>query len=284
MNIVACSVDGCEGISVGRGMCESHYRKWRHRNGSPCSVPKCSLGVKARGLCSRHYQQWRLHDDPLHADTKTKPKCSIEGCYVTEGKVRRGWCPKHYSRWKSHGDPLADSAPCVEPGCGQEAHLNDTLCRDHLEKLRASYGPVCSELSCVEPSRYRGLCRRHYGKQRRDSNVEAVRERQAFRRAASLTDGVVVRGLSWQSLAAQHGPRCWYCGVVTNTTDRSWGSFGPDYPTLDHIIPLSRGGNHSEENVCLACGQCNVSKNNKTPEEWYKIGGPPRLRSTLETL
>jgi 5-methylcytosine-specific restriction endonuclease McrA len=37
---------------------------------------------------------------------------------------------------------------------------------------------------------------------------------------------------------------------------------------LDHIIPLSRGGNHSIGNLAPACVRCNTSKNNKTIMEW----------------
>lgn len=34
-------------------------------------------------------------------------------------------------------------------------------------------------------------------------------------------------------------------------------SDGPDYPTIDHVIPLSKGGSHTWDNVKVACGECN---------------------------
>lgn len=37
---------------------------------------------------------------------------------------------------------------------------------------------------------------------------------------------------------------------------------------IDHRIPVSRGGNSNPENLCLACPHCNMSKNNKLPQEW----------------
>jgi 5-methylcytosine-specific restriction endonuclease McrA len=37
----------------------------------------------------------------------------------------------------------------------------------------------------------------------------------------------------------------------------------PLEPTLDHIIPISKGGEHSYKNVQCAHRQCNVTKNNK---------------------
>lgn len=41
------------------------------------------------------------------------------------------------------------------------------------------------------------------------------------------------------------------------------GSKGPRKPSIDHIIPLSRGGKHELANVQLAHGRCNQSKNNR---------------------
>lgn len=37
--------------------------------------------------------------------------------------------------------------------------------------------------------------------------------------------------------------------------------------TIDHVIPKSRGGRTTWENVVTACVECNTRKGNKTPEE-----------------
>jgi 5-methylcytosine-specific restriction endonuclease McrA len=47
---------------------------------------------------------------------------------------------------------------------------------------------------------------------------------------------------------------CQYCGSTHNLT-------------LDHVVPLSRGGSHSWDNVVTACERCNQRKGNRTPEE-----------------
>lgn len=53
---------------------------------------------------------------------------------------------------------------------------------------------------------------------------------------------------------------CQICGIKCNPNDKSWGSSGATYPTLDHIIPLAKGGTHTWDNVQCACGLCNSNK------------------------
>lgn len=48
---------------------------------------------------------------------------------------------------------------------------------------------------------------------------------------------------------------CTYCSSAENLT-------------IDHIVPLSRGGEHTIENLTTACWTCNCSKGAKLLEEW----------------
>lgn len=38
--------------------------------------------------------------------------------------------------------------------------------------------------------------------------------------------------------------------------------------TIDHIVPISRGGTHWPDNIQLLCSFCNNSKHSRTMEEW----------------
>ncbi|MDE3025990.1 MAG: HNH endonuclease, partial [Acidobacteriota bacterium] len=72
------------------------------------------------------------------------------------------------------------------------------------------------------------------------------------------------RKISRRALFARDGWRCVYCG--------SGGRL-----TLDHVIPRSRGGDSSWENVVTACAPCNLRKGDRTLEQaGMELHTPPR--------
>ncbi len=48
-------------------------------------------------------------------------------------------------------------------------------------------------------------------------------------------------------------PYCFYCNAQLTFNES----------TLDHVIPLSKGGSNRIENLVLACSDCNQKKDNK---------------------
>jgi hypothetical protein len=45
----------------------------------------------------------------------------------------------------------------------------------------------------------------------------------------------------------------------------------PNDPSIDHLIPKSRGGPDIADNAILACKNCNSSKSDKGVYEWYGL-------------
>ena len=60
----------------------------------------------------------------------------------------------------------------------------------------------------------------------------------------------------WKSLVNQG--KCYYCGKV----------FPPDEITMDHIVPIIRGGKSTKGNIVPACKDCNNKKKYMLPLEW----------------
>ncbi len=51
---------------------------------------------------------------------------------------------------------------------------------------------------------------------------------------------------------------CLYCGCAITLREA----------TLDHVLPLSRGGKTNFDNIVTSCGPCNFRKGNKVGPEW----------------
>lgn len=60
--------------------------------------------------------------------------------------------------------------------------------------------------------------------------------------------------LSRRNIMKRDRHTCQYCGTKSDLT-------------LDHVMPRSRGGEDSWENLVTACNHCNVRKGNRTPDE-----------------
>lgn len=57
----------------------------------------------------------------------------------------------------------------------------------------------------------------------------------------------------------------WICGICKRIVDRRQAVPHPDAPTLDHIIPMSKGGPHLRANVQCAHFMCNSVKGDRVP-------------------
>jgi len=55
--------------------------------------------------------------------------------------------------------------------------------------------------------------------------------------------------------------------------------------TVDHVVPKSRGGKDTWENLVCACPRCNARKGERTPEEaGMRLLRPPRRPTRLQLL
>jgi 5-methylcytosine-specific restriction endonuclease McrA len=68
--------------------------------------------------------------------------------------------------------------------------------------------------------------------------------------------------LNRRAIFARDGHRCQYCGASAEN--------------IDHVIPKSKGGRHSWDNVVAACRRCNTRKRDHLLEEsGMKLRRPP---------
>lgn len=84
-------------------------------------------------------------------------------------------------------------------------------------------------------------------KEKEKEKDEDIRRRR-IRKRTSPTQSVV-----------PENTKCVYCGILLNDKNA----------TIDHVIPLSRGGTDTKGNKVYACVGCNSAKADMLLSEWY---------------
>lgn len=269
--------------------CSKSCRARNRRTGSTCS--RCSshflADIKGQKLCQA---------------CRNAP-CKADGCEVKPSDDKRrfklGYCNPHYLRFKSHGDPLGGNpSPAVLKAidhsdgtrtcskCGIRKPLNDYY-SDKLATLgKRSYCKECQKAGVTanyskDPEKKKSYQRRH-----RKLNLARVREadtqryerdkdkrislveNQLHKRRARRNQAPFEEGITRIALRKRDGDYCSYCSVELNFVRAKNREFTGHDATIEHRLPLSRGGSHVWDNVVLACRNCNLSKGSKTEEEF----------------
>lgn len=128
----------------------------------------------------------------------------------------------------------------------------DLLTRECVECGEIFYNPSPNILVCsTECSRKRNrrISRTIYKGRINDSNL-------------------VDKNITLTKLYKRDDGMCYLCGIQCDwddkvITDKGHTIVGKSYPSIEHVIPLSKRGKHSWNNVKLACMECNTLKSDK---------------------
>lgn len=158
---------------------------------------------------------------------------------------------------------------CIE--CGNRFNgrtLGDRCCSDqclsaYSRKKYIAYNDNGRDRSPRPCATCGGVFEPEYGDRRRkfcskECNAKSA-EAKAIRKAAKMRRKcAVVEAVDPIEVFNRDGWRCQLCGVKTPKKLR--GTYEDLAPELDHIIPISVGGEHSYRNTQCACRRCNASK------------------------
>lgn len=249
-----------------------------------CSVELCSRAQQHVGLCGAHYQR-RRSGRPL---TIRPSEILCAGCPALVLVSNHGPVPEYCSdcrrERKSELSKASRVAPpmgrvCAEPGCSEVLHRSPgrrgaRLCEAHsVARIKArkrvadpdNHDLECSELGCDRSVRARGVCSMHYKRMlraegklrepwndRRRSNHHARRARM---NGAANADRVMLA-----DLISRDALVCHWCQEAIDL-DVQWPD--PLSKSIDHIVPVSKGGAHTLENCQLMHLGCNSSKGDR---------------------
>lgn len=252
---------------------------------STCLIPECTKGATRSGRCGAHYAKARAAGEFGAAELCIWPECErVAMC--------RGFCGTHHARsmrlghienpWITYDAQQAEKAAakaareCKWPECGEKKLKAYGMCISHyrraevLSDMAAPWklwrpGKACA--TCGEwidkPIHNRQYCSRDCSnKVWRKQNLERIRERnrEASRRRHARKRSTQVKHFTDKDVRMTHGDVCYLCGEKINFRLKFPH---PNSPTVDHIVPLSRGGSHTLENAAMVHFLCNNKKGAK---------------------
>ena len=121
--------------------------------------------------------------------------------------------------------------------------------------------PICGGTFFSDPWREKKYCseRCAKAKQRKRHDKRIPRDRRK--------DNIKLK-----DLFKRDGGKCYICGGDCDwndwRTNKAGNKYpGDSYPTIDHILPVSRGGYDAWDNVRLACWKCNMEKSDSIVDD-----------------
>lgn len=182
---------------------------------------------------------------------------------------------KHILEWRNR-----EKKPKIKKSyycrvCGQQLNSYGVYCSSECEKkynceqsyLRNKPKKALRERSCKECGRVftpeygdkrKGFCSKECSKKyskRKYRKEYGVNHRQRARHFGCGYEHVKITQVFERDK--------WHCQICHIKTPKNLkGTIKDNAPELDHIIPLSKGGEHSYRNTQCACRKCNIEKSN----------------------
>ena len=250
-----------------------------------CAVTGCDneVHIKKVQLCKTHY--FRNHKygttDPITRPPKPCEYCGEEfqpRPVGLPGKYCSGECrtrAAHARRAAAAADARAQAGK-VCPQCGEPFTPSVTIRQMYCSKAcgananRDASGKTCQEADCDRPMRARGMCSMHWKQWGRREGIitpepwDDRRRDNYHRRRARMNGAPSGDPVMLTALIARDNSTCHIC---RQPVDMALKYPDPMSRSIDHIIPISRGGLHEESNCGLAHLRCNVSKSARLMEE-----------------
>ena len=217
-----------------------------------CIVPECEKQARyANGWCPMHYQRWKRCGSLEDPKPREKQLCECGDPVHAKGLCRKCYRAEYYQRNKIAENAwfhayYRANAEAMRARARKYHREHPERAKEHYRRNRQKQLARAKELRRDPERRKRAL---EYGKQWRRRNAEkwALRNRENQRRRRRV-DG---KPVDFAAILAEHGMFCHICWmVIADLSDLHF----------DHVVPLSRGGTHTPDNIRPAHAVCNLRK------------------------
>lgn len=235
------------------------------RKGRICDV----CGSRYDATCSDQRTCSRPCGVALRVSATRHSTCNGCGSSIQQGGagLLRKWCSaKCREAHRPKPDPVVRYKDCVHCGAAyakktRRLYCSVDCCRAATNVARRADSKPCRTCGAGAPLDWpRRQC---------DSCALASR-RRARRRRRAREAGAVSEPYTLSYIAARDGHRCGLCHRKVNMRA---SVPHPNAPTIDHIVPLARGGDDTRVNVHLAHFICNSVKSDRGGGEQLALFG-----------
>lgn len=239
--------------------CKRAAKHSRQLKAPRCNTNDCNNPVEAFGLCHTHYIAERRKAKQIYVGD-----CGWCGTPVHQGEDRgypRAFCNvDHLNKWKGAKRRKVYTTDLVPWARPKRQPPKLVHARGHLT-WRQGQCCICnkafidwhpSSITCSQK------CSRE--------NQRRIRRAKASRRRA-LERNAFVADVHLHQLIEEHGAICHLCGLPLELR------MAVPYPraaTIDHVIPLARGGKHEPANCRPAHFRCNSFKRDEVKALTYE--------------
>jgi 5-methylcytosine-specific restriction endonuclease McrA len=216
----------------------------------------------------------------LYRQKRTPEQKARKSAYMIQWRAKRKEHIRKYSNLRYHqNSPKIYRQQRARINCWPESKKEESrkYQAEWMRQWRAANPERTKEIKrrCNEQNRNRFLQRRRelaalpekkalarasYRKWSQTPNAKDCFKDRLHRKRAKIRE-VVVQNCTKRIRELRQSTSCHWCDMPLVSAD----------VTIDHIIPLARGGHHIPDNLCAACKPCNCSKKDSLPEEWQSI-------------
>lgn len=259
-----CIIDACpKEVHVKKhGLCRSHYNKLKYYGRI--------TDVEANTECKRCGQPTppAKHSGPrpAYCTTECRQQATRE---ASRSRARDTRAAKRTARAPRPCDWCTKPLPQDAPGM-RRFHPDCAKAWSKATRKADNHNRQCAHDGCDRPTRARGMCSMHYKQWARAEGLvkpepwdDRRKNNHHLRRARMIGNGPYEL-VTIDALMARDNNTC---NVCDEHIDPTLEYPNPMSKSIDHIIAVSRGGEHTMNNTAPSHLICNVRKNDKPLEE-----------------
>ena len=235
-------------------------------NESGAGYKYCSQDCADEARRIRNRERWRKQNpDWNKIITKECEHCNktyeIQGRNASRSRYCSNECRQVHSSRQRGCKPMEEYLKELERQKEETARIKEA---ERKAKIKTKVCTECGEtFETIRPNQL--TCSKECSRLRKN------RLRRHYKEKRYNETNLIDKDITVKVLYKRDKGICYICGGKCDFKDHTQinGHFtaGPNYPSIDHIIPIARGGMHAWDNVKLAHHHCNSMKSDILPSE-----------------